>query len=160
MASSIKTFARRGLLPLTLASVTLYGVAGPASGAIDTTTRGRVCRNEPCHVETFSGGYFFEGTTRPSQVGQKVWFSYKRAGTHVRWHQFGEPQDSRKVFISVDGSRSFDRITRDNHWREHFDINGFTGYPHRHWILRAVFPRQDGFARSVEWVRVRAAYGD
>ena len=144
-----------------VSAISLVVFAAPASAGIDTTTTGHVCGNEPCHVETFSGGYFFTGKTRPSQRGQKVWFSYKRAGTH-NWHQFGEqdPQGSRKVFISLDGTRSFDRITRDNRWREHFDINGFTGFPHRRWVLRAVFPRQDGYSRSVEWVNVRAAYGD
>lgn len=82
----------------------------------------------------------------------KRWCS---AGT---WHRFGQ-EGSGKVFISPDGTTS-DLINSDHEWREHFDINGFTGYPHRRWVLRARFLRQDGYGGSAEWVRARAAYGD
>ncbi len=147
---------RRSLLGMLVLLALMFPLVADA-GLRETTTRGRVCRNEPCHVETFSGGYFFRGTTRPSREGQIVAFSYKRRGS-TNWHRFGD-KGSNKVFISVDGT-PFDRINDDHRWREHFDINGFTGYPHRRWILRAKFERQDGFASSAEWVRVRAAYGD
>ena len=129
-----------------------------AGGLTKTETNGRICHNEPCHIETFSGGYFFRGNTRPSQRGQTIKFFYKRVGRQI-WHQFGRPGSERKVFISVDGTPS-DRINRRHKWREHFDINGFTGFPHRRWILKAKFIRQDGMKASSEWVRVRAAYGD
>ena len=64
-----------------------------------------------------------------------------------------------EAFISVDGTPT-DRINKRRKWREHFDINGFTGFPHRRWILKAKFIRQDGLKASSQWVRVRAAYGD
>lgn len=125
-----------------------------SAGLTETNTRGRVCRNEPCHIETFSGGYFFKGKTRPSEQGQKVKFFYKRRGRP--WRVFGDP-DSNKVFVSTDGT-PYDRINDEHKWREHFDING--GFPHRRWILKAKFLRQEGYASSSEWVRVRVAYGD
>ncbi len=147
-------------LPLVLA-VSLAGFALISSAALaltSTTTHGRVCDDEPCHIETFSGGYVFKGRTRPSQRGQVVRFAFKRVGAN-KWHRFGRPGNTRKAFISPDGS-PFDRINRHHTWREHFDINGFAGSPHRHWKLRARFIRQDGYRSSFEIVRVDAFYGD
>ncbi len=134
------------------------GATSTAWGLKNTETRGRLCRNEPCHVETFSGGYYFKGTTRPSQQGQKVFFFYKRRGSN-KWHLFGRGSDTKKPFYCPDGT-PFDRINGDHRWRELVDINGFTGYPHRRWVFRATFVRQDGYAASSTMVRVKAAYGD
>ncbi len=36
-----------------------------------TVTSGRICKKEPCHIETFSGGYFFKGRVRPSARGRR-----------------------------------------------------------------------------------------
>jgi hypothetical protein len=129
---------------------------GPAGALIDTRTNARVCRNEPCHVETFSGGYFIKGSVNPSKPGQKVKFDYKRRGTH-NWHSFGRGEDSNKVFVSTDGTPS-DRLNERDRFREHFDIGG--GFPHRNWVLRARFIRQDGYAGSGHRVPVRIAFGD
>jgi hypothetical protein len=141
-----------------VAAMLCLALAGSAAGLTQTDTRGRVCphREEPCRVETFSGGYTFKGATHPSLDGQIVKFSYKRRGDHP-WHKFGR-RNSDKAFISLDGT-PYDEL-KDHHFRERFDINGFEGFPNRHWILRAKFIQQDGYEHSVQWVRVTAHYGD
>ena len=123
-----------------------------------TVTSGRICKKEPCHIETFSGGYFFKGRVRPSARGQKVYFAYRRV-SKTRWHRFGKGSSSKKVFVVTDGT-TYDRVNRRGYYRELIDINGFTGYPHRKWILRATFPPQGRYLKSAAKVRVRAAYGD
>lgn len=148
---------RPGRITVVLGMCSAILFANAAVALTPTRTNGLICQDEPCHIETFSGGYIFRGITRPSQRGQKVVFEYKRAGSST-WHRFGQ-EGSGKVFISPDGTTS-DLINSDHEWREHFDINGFTGYPHRRWVLRARFLRQDGYGGSAEWVRARAAYGD
>ena len=139
------------IVSLTTSVLTL----APAAALVDTTTRGRVCRNEPCRLETFSGGYFFRGSTRPSETGQKVVFFYKRRGC-CRWHRFGT-EGSNRVFVSTDGT-PYDLINTEHRWREHFDVNG--GFPHTRWVLKAQFLRQDGYERSSDRVRVRTVFGD
>lgn len=154
-----------GMLLLLLASAT-SSPANPSGSVTSkrvepvrkTVTTGRICRKEPCHVETFSGGYFFKGRVRPSARGQKVYFAYRRVAK-TRWHRFGKGSSSKKVFVVTDGT-TYDRVNRRGQFRELIDINGFTGYPHRKWVLRVTFPRQRQYLRSATKVRVRAAYGD
>lgn len=134
-----------------------FALSSSAFGLTPTNTTGRVCRNEPCRVETFSGGYTFRGATHPSLKGQIVKFSYRRRSSS-NWHPFGR-RNSKKAFISLDGT-PYDELNAHHRFRERFDINGFSGFPNRHWILRAKFIQQDGYEHSVEWVRVTAHYGD
>jgi hypothetical protein len=142
---------------LLLVGICATGLAVAQAGVLtETHTNARVCRNEPCHVETFSGGYFIKGRTSPSKQGQKVKFQYKRRGTH-NWHTFGRGEGTNKTFYSVDGT-PFDRLNDEHRFREHFDIGG--GFPHRNWVLRARFIRQDGYAGSGHRVPVRIAFGD
>ena len=154
-----------GILLLMFASVTAY--AADITGSVPpkrvesvkkTVTSGRICKKEPCHIETFSGGYFFKGRVRPSARGQKVYFAYRRV-SKTRWHRFGKGDSSKKVFVVTDGT-TYDRVNRRGYYRELIDINGFTGYPHRKWVLRATSPYQGRYLRSAAKVRVRAAYGD
>jgi hypothetical protein len=131
---------------------------GAPHAARKTKTTGKICRDEPCYLETFSGGDVFKGRTRPSDKGQKVVFEYRRRGS-TKWHRLGTRSGGGKAFYSADGT-SFTKLRSNGRWREHIDINGFRGYPQRRWVLRAKFLRQDGYRKSDVTVRVLAGYGD
>ncbi len=131
----------------------------PALALTRTTEHGRACRVEALsHLKTFSGATTSKGTLHRRTEGHIVPFAYQRV-EGARWHRFGPTRDSRKVFVSLDGT-PFERINRHHRWREHFDINGFAGFPRRRGKLRARFIRQDGLSSSQVALRVRAAYGD
>lgn len=158
MCPTIETLrgaALKRLLFITGAIV--FGTVGAQAGElIETNTNARICRNEPCRVETFSGGYYVKGGTHPSKTGQKVKFEYKRRGSE-NWHRFGRTEESTRTFVSTDGT-AFDRLNDGSRFREHFDIQG--GFPHRRWVIRARFQRQDGYKASADRVPVRIAFGD
>jgi hypothetical protein len=126
--------------------------------AAKTKTTGKICRDEPCYIETFSGGDVFKGRTRPSEKGQKVVFEYRRRGS-ATWHRLGTRSGGGKAFYCTDGTSST-KLRSNGRWREHIDINGFRGYPKRRWVLRAKFLRQDSYRKSDVSVRVLAGYGD
>ena len=120
----------------------------PAAALVDTSTTGKVCGHE-CpqkRLENF-GGYTFSGITRPSEAGQEVEFSYKRAGTS-RWKDFGDG-------FNTYGEGSTTRIDGRHRWSLDFSPSVEPG----RYVLRAKFPPQDGYASSKtqEWVRVIAS---
>jgi hypothetical protein len=147
---------KRGLVVASIVGTLLFGPS--AIALVATDTNGDVCRGRECphhHIETFSGGYVFRGTTSPSRAGQVVEFSYKKRGA-TTWRSFDTPKNH-ACFVSNGSSAQID----DQHgWKKRFDINGFTCSPTRRFVLRARFPQQGNFGGSAVRVRVRAFYGD
>jgi hypothetical protein len=119
-------------------------LAGVAFAATQTTTRGRICGHEcPTRSLEAYGGYTFEGSTRPSERGQRVEFYFKKAGTND-WRRFGhaDPSGTSPAFKSLEDSRNA-AINRDHEWSL-----TFAPYQPGRWVLKALFLRQGANARS------------
>jgi hypothetical protein len=111
-----------------------------------TTIKGRVCCPHTAgQLENF-GGYKFKGTTKPSLKGQYVYFHYKRLGA-TRWRPFkvGLGGSDGNGFYLLNKERPRDAIDGRHRWNSNF----FTpSVPQGPWKLRAIFPKQDNYARS------------
>jgi hypothetical protein len=119
----------------------------PAAGAaINTTTTGRVCcPHFAGELENF-GGYTFKGKTTPSLAGQFVFFQYKRpAAEQWRFFKVGLGGSDGAGFYVLNRDAPRDRINRRDRWRILFTPSVRQG----HWKIRALFPAQDGYARSM-----------
>ena len=131
----------------------------PAAAATATDTTARVCcpaagENQ---LENF-GGYRFKGTVAPSRAGQIVRFSYKRPRAD-RWRPFkvaGPGGADGHGFYVLNRDRPRDRLSSDNRFSAYFTPSVDPG----RWLLRAVFPAQDGYARSADIVRVEVSGSD
>jgi hypothetical protein len=114
-----------------------------ASAAIETTTTGRVCCPHFAGELENYGGYTFRGRTTPSLTGQYVYFQYKRPWG-PRWRSFKVGYVTGSGFYLLNRNAPRDRINEFDRWSVLFSSGVRQGY----WKVRAVFPAQDGYARS------------
>jgi hypothetical protein len=141
----------------TTALLCLLGIlagSSSASAASETTTAGRVCCPHIAgQLENF-GGYRFKGMTTPSLTGQFVYFQYKRPWWD-RWRLFKvDPEGLGFYVLNRDAPR--DAINDRDRWRILFTPTVRPGY----WKIRAVFPAQDGYARSKVTKRILVRASD
>lgn len=131
------------------ATLALAGLAKPAASedvgtigdAKRTETRGKVVAEGQIRAQQrleSVGSYEFRGRTEPSREGQRVIFAYRRlrGDEWRRFHTDGHAFSTRR-------DRPIDRISRNDRWRI-----DFVPYRTGRFVLRARFPRQDGFGRS------------
>ena len=143
---------------LTVLAVLGLPAAAGAAGRTATDTTARVCcPSRPSgELENF-GFYVFKGTVTPSRGGQLVRFSYKRPKAD-EWRPFkvaGPGGADGTGFYVLDRKRPADKVGREGRFSVEFTPSVAKG----RWLLRAVFPAQDGFARSADVVRVEVSGG-
>jgi hypothetical protein len=92
-----------------------------------------------------AGASTFRGRTTPSLTGQYVKFKYKRpSATFWRNFKVGLGGSDGLGFYVLNRSAPRDAINDRDRWRIFFTPSVRQGY----WQIRAVFPAQDGYARS------------
>jgi hypothetical protein len=126
---------------LALVLTATAGLAGLESRP--THTQGSICSELTCLVVAGSTETF-NGTTRPSSRGDRIYFGYRRTGSK-RWHSLGRA-DSDKPFSAASGP-AFDRVDSHHRWNKRFRVSSSVAEGSR-WEIRARFPRQHGLRSS------------
>lgn len=138
---------RRVLTVFVLSCLVTAMLVVPATALIDTDTTGRFCCTYPGtnQIENY-GLYTFKGKTTPSMAGQIVKFQYKRESWDT-WRPFkvGTGGSDGNGFYALNKSRPRDRIDEEHRW----SVQVVPSVRQGNYRVRAVFPRQDGYGRSV-----------
>ena len=138
-----------------LALCALVLPAAPAAAARRTDTNARV--SDSGELENF-GLHTMSGYVRGAREGQRVRFSYKRPNAD-EWRPFkvaGDDGADGTGFFVLNRKRPVDKVDG----RGRFSVDFTPSVAPGRWLLRAVFPAQDGFAKSADVVRVEVSGGD
>lgn len=134
-------------------AATSVASGSPATALKETETRGAIYvdGSKGSSVKRLEsvGRYSFRGRTTPSRKGQRVVFKYRRLHGDD-WRRFGTPERRPAFYDQYRERHAVDRVNRRGRW-----TIDFVPYRTGRFVLRATFPRQDGFGRSGTRERVK-----